>query len=170
MNSNNRSTFQPSPARLAILERAARIAVGIALISAVVVAPSPLGWAAVLPLIAIYPILSGILGQEPLRFFFAHGSVGYRAAQFAIGGVLVGSVFVNTSSFGVPAEILTLLPLAGIYYVLAGIMGRAPLASMDESATYDPLGYFGDNAVAAVTTASPRGTSTNPAAARAHAA
>lgn len=171
MNSNNRANFQPSPARLAIPERAARIAVGIALITAAAVAPSPLGWAAVLPLIAIYPILSGIMGLEPLRFPFAYGSAGYRTAQFTIGGVLVGSAFVTSHFSGVPAEVFTLLPLAGIYYVLAGIMGRAPLASMDESANYDPLAYFGGNAVAASVTAASRGTAAiSPAVSRAHAA
>lgn len=52
-------------------ERAVRFIVGMALIYSVVLHPGVLGAAAVLPLIAIYPILTGVIGWEPIYNVYA---------------------------------------------------------------------------------------------------
>jgi hypothetical protein len=127
------NTVDTSTDRLTPTERVARVAIGIGLLSSVAVADGPLGWAAILPLLAIYPVLTGVMGIEPARTFFERDSVAYRAAQLTVGGTLVGSVFVTSQFAAVPMEVLAIVPLIGVYYVLAGILGRAPLASVDES-------------------------------------
>ncbi len=142
------STPQPAQEALTSMERAARIVIGIALMSSVFVAEGALNWAVVLPLVAVYPLLTGVMGQEPLRNFFDHGSIAYRGAQFAIGGALVGSVFAIGQFSAVPLGEFMILPLVGIYYVLAGIIGRAPLATFEEAMHEDT----GRSAIPAVAT------------------
>ena len=46
--------------------RVARIAVGLALIYSTVFQPGTLGLAAILPLLAIYPISTAVLGWDPI--------------------------------------------------------------------------------------------------------
>lgn len=127
------STTQPYPETLSSFERAARIVMGVTLMTGVFVAEGTLNWAVALPLVAIYPLLTGVMGQEPLRALFDRGSIAYRSAQFAIGGALVGSIFAIGHFSAVPIGEFMILPLVGIYYVLAGIMGQAPLASFEEA-------------------------------------
>ena len=126
------SKTQPSPEKLTALERIARTAIGIALLSSVFVAQGPLDWAIVLPLLGIYPLFTGMTGDEPMRVFLERGSIGYRTAQFTVGGALVGSVFGIGHFSAVPVEEIMILPLLGIYYVLAGIMGQSPLATEED--------------------------------------
>ena len=131
MKTTQYSTTQPSPEQLSTLERVARTALGIALMSSVFFAPGAMDWAIVLPLLAVYPLMTGVMGMEPMRVFLERGSVAYRTAQFTVGGALVGSIFAISHFSAVPMEEFMLLPLMGIYYVLAGIMGQSPLASTD---------------------------------------
>jgi hypothetical protein len=132
MTSTRYNTMQTEPERLTSFERAARIVVGAALMSSVFFATGPLDWAVALPLLAVYPLLTGVMGIEPLRALLARGTMIYRAAQFAVGGALVGSIFAAGHFSAVPLGEFMILPLVGIYYVLAGIMGRAPIASAEE--------------------------------------
>jgi hypothetical protein len=122
-----------SSERLTVIERAARVAVGVGLLSTAAFAQGPLGWVAILPLLAVYPMLTGVIGYEPLRAFLERDSVAYRTAQLTAGAAMVGSVFVTSQFAAVPMELFAIVPLIGVYYVLAGILGRAPLASVDES-------------------------------------
>ncbi len=152
MKTFNHATYLLSLDRLTTAERVARTVVGVALLSTAYIVSGPMGWGALLPLLAIYPILTGVMGQEPLRFIFTRGSVAYRTAQLAIGGALVGSAFVSSAFAAVPTEVFTLLPLMGVYYVLAGILGQAPLAFMAEPVEYDAVSGTGARASATVVT------------------
>lgn len=51
---------------ISFADRAARIAAGFALIIFVLTQSGPVGFSALLPLIAIYPILTGSIGWDPL--------------------------------------------------------------------------------------------------------
>ncbi len=130
------SSMLPSLETLSSLERVTRIAIGVALIGSVFAAKGPLDWAAAWPLLGIYPLLTGMIGVEPLRYFLERGSVAYRSAQFAFGGALIGSVFVAGQYAAIPHEELMVLPLVGAFYMLAGIMGRGPIATF-EAALHD---------------------------------
>ena len=48
------------------LERAVRIAIGLALTYSVALQTGTLGVAAILPLIAVYPVMTGIMGWDPV--------------------------------------------------------------------------------------------------------
>lgn len=133
MSNTRYITTQTEPDTLTSFERAARIVIGAVLMSSVFFAEGPLDWAAVMPLLAIYPLLTGVMGREPLRELLTQGSISYRASQFAIGAALVGSVFAAGHFTAVPLGEFMMLPLVGIYYVLAGIMGRSPLALFEEA-------------------------------------
>jgi hypothetical protein len=52
--------------------------------------------------------------------------------QYTVGGALVGSLFVMSRFSAVPVAEFMVLPLVGIYYMLAGIMGQPPLAAVSE--------------------------------------
>ena len=51
--------------------RVVRTVVGLGLIFSVGLQSGPLGIAAILPLIAIYPIMTGVLGWDPIAEYFA---------------------------------------------------------------------------------------------------
>ena len=51
--------------------RAVRIVVGLGLIFSLGFQSGPLGMTAILPLIAIYPIMTGVLGWDPIVNYFA---------------------------------------------------------------------------------------------------
>lgn len=145
-----------STERLTLTERIARVAVGAGLLSTMVAADGALGWAAVLPLLAVYPVLTGVMGYEPLRAFLPRDSIAYRTAQLTAGGAMVGSIFV-TSQFALP-DAFAIVPLIGVYYVLAGILGRAPLATVDESLRYEAFADEAPVIPATVTVATRRAT------------
>lgn len=138
MKTTRYSTTQPSPEQLTPLERMARTTIGIALMSSVFVAQGLLDWAVVLPLLAVYPLLTGVMGMEPMRVFLKHDSIAYRTVQLSVGGALVGSVFAASHFTAVPMAEFMILPLMGIYYVLAGLLGQSPLASVDEAMHNEP--------------------------------
>lgn len=133
MKTTQNRTTQPSPEKLSTLERVARTAFGIALMSSVFITQGPMDWAIVMPLLAVYPLLTGVMGMEPMRALLERGSAAYRTAQFTVGGALVSSIFAISHFSAVPMEEFMLLPLMGIYYVLAGIMGQSPLGSTEEA-------------------------------------
>ena len=64
--------------------RIARIAVGLALVYSTVFQAGTLGLAAVLPLLAIYPILTGVLGWDPVVQLVARKSQN-RARRAKVG-------------------------------------------------------------------------------------
>lgn len=57
---------------LGILERGARIAIGAVAIIAVLASQNigMLGWVALIPLVAVYPIMTGMIGYDPFYAWF----------------------------------------------------------------------------------------------------
>lgn len=53
-------------------DRAVRIVAGLGLVYSVTLASGPIGAAAILPLVAIYPLLTGFLGVDPIVSFVAN--------------------------------------------------------------------------------------------------
>lgn len=120
------TTNEPS-----FIERATRTAVGVALIGSVFVAgETPLGWLALLPLLGIYPLYSGLTGSSSLHSLSATMPTAYRLASCAASAALVGSVFVISA---VPLGAYVILPLAGIYVALCALLGSSPLAAVVEA-------------------------------------
>jgi len=112
---------------LTVIERAARTVVGIALIGSVFVASeNTLGWLAVLPLLGIYPLYTGLTGAASMSNLFDNNPAMYRVTQAAVTAALIGSVFVTGA---VPLGAVVILPLIGIYTALSAILGRSPLAT-----------------------------------------
>jgi hypothetical protein len=52
-------------------DRAVRIIAGLGLVFSVSLQSGPLGMAAILPLVAIYPIMTGVIGWDPIVKFIA---------------------------------------------------------------------------------------------------
>jgi hypothetical protein len=119
--------------------RAARALIGAALIAFVMTTPeAPLGWFAVLPLLAIYPIFSAITGWDPIKALFLHTSFSRKALHFtktvrfisgAIGVAMVGSVYV-ASYIGASMGVWIVLPIVGIYPMFAAISGMDPITAL----------------------------------------
>ena len=53
------------------LDRAVRIIAGLGLIFSVTLKSGPIGVAAILPLLAIYPMMTGVIGWDPIVKFFS---------------------------------------------------------------------------------------------------
>ncbi|MDH5327893.1 MAG: DUF2892 domain-containing protein [Gammaproteobacteria bacterium] len=97
---------------------------------------SPLGWLAVLPLLAIFPVFSAITGWSPVIALVAklktntvadtRLSTYTRVLLGAFGATAIGSVYVASAPLGA----LAVLPLIGIYPVLAAILGEEPLSAL----------------------------------------
>ena len=73
---------------LTVMQRVNRVLIGAVMIIATMVAPvTPLGWLALLPLIATYPIFAGMFGYDPLTSFFEYeaGKAIHRVAGLHMG-------------------------------------------------------------------------------------
>lgn len=113
--------------RLSFVERVARTIAGAALIGSVFVAgDNTLGWLALLPLLGIYPLSSGLTGTTMLSLF-ENTPAAYRLSHAAASVALIGSVFVISSA---PLGVFAVLPLIGIYAALCAMLGRSPLAAV----------------------------------------
>lgn len=117
------TTNEPS-----FLERAARISVGAVLIGSVFIAGDyPLGWLALLPLLGIYPLYSGLTGATSLHRLSANNPAVYRLALSGASATLIGSVFLIGTT---PLGGFALLPLIGSYIALCALFGCSPLAAI----------------------------------------
>lgn len=56
---------------ISAFERAVRIAIGLALTYSVALQTGTLGVAAILPLVAVYPVMTGIMGWDPVYSMIA---------------------------------------------------------------------------------------------------
>lgn len=73
---------------LNVMQRVNRILIGAVMIISTMAAPfAPLGWLAVLPLIATYPIFAGMFGYDPLTSYLEReaGKAIHRAAGYHSG-------------------------------------------------------------------------------------
>ncbi|WP_455204106.1 YgaP family membrane protein [Kaarinaea lacus] len=115
--------------------RAVRLVVGMGLIAYVLTSQqTPLGLLAVLPLIAIYPVFTGIIGWDPLvavikqRRFMQLALQIPKIARVALataGFAMIGSVF-----FTAELGNFAILALAGIYPIFLAITGYDPITAL----------------------------------------
>lgn len=116
-------------AELSTISRVSRLVAGSVFIGVVMSIDSQLGYLALLPLLAIYPILTGIIGEDPLDKLFANWKGGFegecfspssRAALIALGGVAIGVMMLSPENVGMRA----VLALASVYPILSGLFGE----------------------------------------------
>lgn len=120
--------------QMSAVERCARVALGAAMISPVF-APqlSEAGLPAVLALASVYPILTGLVGADPVRALLTNRTA-YRLFAAVVGAALIGAAFVVPAVVpGTSLGLLAVLPLAGAYAMFAALIGRAPLAAAAEA-------------------------------------
>lgn len=119
--------------------RVIRGVIGAGLIAFVLTTPeAPLGWYALLPLLAVYPMFTAIIGWDPIKAFFQRPAVARLGLQLpmparyvlgATGIALIGSVYVAAlldSTLG----LLAILPIVGIYPVFAAMTGLDPITAL----------------------------------------
>ncbi|HEC19249.1 MAG TPA: hypothetical protein ENI97_07885 [Gammaproteobacteria bacterium] len=117
------------PSRLNIAARIRRVMVGGALIGVVMGVNGPLGYLTLLALLAIYPILTGLIGEDPLDGLLTHWEGGYeghclrsstRVGLLLLGGVAISVLMVSPESAGLRA----MLGITALYPILAGLFGE----------------------------------------------
>lgn len=129
-------TTHNTPTNLLPGSRAARLVIGAAFIAEVMTTSQmPLGLLAVLPLLAIYPIFTGLTGWDPLKEVcqserFAHNMLHLpKLARMVIGAVgvaMLGSVYMVS---GAPGWLIV-LPLLAVYPVFVAVMGEEPITAL----------------------------------------
>ena len=116
-------------AELNTAARVSRIAIGSIFIGIVMNTAGPLGYLAVLPLLAIYPILTGLFGEDPIDGLLANWQGGFegeclrpssRVALLALGATAIGAVMISPESVGIRAT----LALVAVYPIMAGLFGE----------------------------------------------
>ena len=114
---------------LSTTSRVFRIVAGSILIGITMNATGHLGFLALLPLLAIYPIATGIVGEDPLDSLFASWKGGFegesfspssRVALIGLGGVAIGVMMFSPENVGLRAS----LALASVYPIMAGLFGE----------------------------------------------
>lgn len=114
---------------LSTISRVFRLVAGSIFIGIVMSSSGELGYLTLLPLLAIYPILTGIIGEDPLDGMFANWQGGFegerfspssRVALLALGGVAIGTMMLSPESVGVRA----FLALVSVYPIMAGLFGE----------------------------------------------
>ena len=109
--------------------RVRRVAIGSIFIGIVMNTAGPLGYLAVLPLLAIYPILTGLFGEDPIDGLLANWKGGFegeclrpssRVALLALGGVAIGVMMLSPENVGIRAA----LALVAVYPIMAGLFGE----------------------------------------------
>jgi len=98
---------------------------------------TPLGWVALLPLIAIYPMFSAIVGWDPVRFILSASDemLGVNRTVARVGltvigtGLISATMLVDTNPLGG----LVILALLAVLPILAAIFGENPVAALVES-------------------------------------
>ena len=123
MNTYEQSNLEAE--KLSTISRITRIAFGVALLAFTMTYSGVLGVVAVLPLIAVYPILTGILGYGLVELALVRGRHAERPASLrrtsrAI-NVILGVSLIGVVMAGVTQQ--AWLALLGIYPILLGVLG-----------------------------------------------
>ncbi len=118
-------------------QRASRMLVAVSLLGVTISAPAgALGGLAVLPLVAIYPLITAVLGWDPIFEMFgwgagdiADGKLGHAShVELALTGiVLIGGVLVAPEA---AAAGFSVLALAGIFPLVSALIGADLLQPM----------------------------------------
>lgn len=114
---------------LSTAARVRRVITGSVFIGIVMNTTGPLGYLALLPLLAVYPLLTGMIGEDPIDGLFANWQGGFegecfrpssRVALLVLGGTAIGALMISPESMGIRA----LLALASVYPIMAGLFGE----------------------------------------------
>ena len=109
--------------------RVRRIVTGSIFIGIVMGSTGPLGYLTLLPLLAVYPILTGMIGEDFLDGLLANWEGGFegkcfrpssRVALLVLGVAAIGAIMVSPENVGVRA----LLAIAAVYPIMAGLFGE----------------------------------------------
>jgi len=114
--------------KLSPISRITRIVFGVALVAIAMSHSGVLGALAVLPLLAIYPILSGIIGYGLVEQLFMQGHSErpvHITRAIHVSKVVLGVVMIGAVMSGVTSQ--TWLALLGIYPILSGGFGLSLL-------------------------------------------
>lgn len=116
-------------AELSTASRVRRILSGSVLIGIAMSATGSMGYLALLPLVAIYPILTGLFGKDPIDGFVASWRGGFEGQCFRpstrIGLLIMGVVAVGAIMFSPDyVSIRALLAVGSLYFVMAGLFGE----------------------------------------------
>jgi hypothetical protein len=137
---------------LPLYSRVFRISLGLGLILFTMLAETkPLGWLAVLPLVAIYPMLTGLEGWDPIKYALqSKGLLNLiekaarpltwptRLAFGVFGAALLGIVMLSPAS--ITADIAW-VALAAVYPVFIAITGAEPITALFTSRNRHIGGY-----------------------------
>ena len=129
----NTSIYYSNPNNLDRSQQVSRVLLAIALLGITVSAPAGvLGWFSILPLAAIYPLVTGLIGWDPIYDVFGierreDGKLqtASRVELAITGGALIGSAFVLPV-----AAVFSVFALIGIYPALTALTGDDLLQSV----------------------------------------
>jgi len=140
-------------------ERLMRAVLGVGLIFDVLHGAGPLGLAALIPLVSVYPIMTGFLGYDPIYAAFGYSSVrsgqdstkvgaNARAAYVSVHNIgnaerlmrvtLGVGLIVDVMLGAGPLGLAMWLPLVSIYPLMTGFLGYDPI--------YQAIGYSSNRA------------------------
>ena len=114
---------------LSTAARVRRIITGSVFIGIVLNATGPLGYLTLLPLLAVYPLLTGMIGEDPIDGLLANWQGGFegecfrpssRVALLVLGGAGIGALMMSPESVGIRG----FLAIAAIYPIMAGLFGE----------------------------------------------
>ena len=109
--------------------RVRRIITGSVFIGILMNATGPLGYLTLLPLLAVYPLLTGMIGEDPIDGLLANWQGGYqgecfrpssRVALLILGGAAIGALMVSPENVGIRG----LIALVAVYPIMAGLFGE----------------------------------------------
>ena len=116
--------------KLNMTNRIIRILIGSSMVGITMAASGSLGYLTLLPLLAIYPLMTGLLGEDPVNGLFARWQGGYnghslkpfaRTVLLAVAAVAIGVVMTSPEGAVSVAGIITLF---SIFPVMAGLFGE----------------------------------------------
>jgi hypothetical protein len=116
--------------KLNTTSRISRILIGSGMIGIIMAASGPLGYLTLLPLLAIYPLMTGLLGEDPINGLLGRWQGGYnghcfkpitRTALLAVGAGAIGVVM--TSPEGA-VSVAGIIALFSVFPVMAGLFGE----------------------------------------------
>lgn len=117
------------------INRTVRILIGAGFIGAVMATSGALGYLTLLPLLAVYPLITGLVGEDPIDGLVTNWLGGYqdhcfrpssRVALLAVGVGAIGIVMANPQSLAS----LGWIALASVYPIMAGLFGEDLFGAM----------------------------------------
>lgn len=117
------------------INRTVRILIGMGFIGAVMATSGSLGYLTLLPLLAVYPLITGLVGEDPIDGLVTDWLGGYedhcfrpssRVALLAVGVGAIGVVMANPQS----VASLGWIALASVYPIMAGLFGEDLFSAM----------------------------------------